>query len=287
MITGLAFALREGAQGLRRGSLHSLIAVVTLTLSVAVLGFYYYARLNLQHASEGLLGQFQLEAFIALSLPVDQHPELQRRLQDLDPRWRITYVSREEAAAKFSREFDPNLFNIFDENPLPASFMITLPPAALQPDSARRQADRILQIDGIEDLVYDQELLRLISIGRQKLDTWGLLLGLSALIISLALTYNAVRLKIGRQRAALRLMSLLGATPRALRGSYLMQGTILGGAGGFLSWISLSYLVSTLQGQFSSNLNLIQPGFWAMILAGIILGVLGSALAVGRYVKPA
>jgi len=286
MITGLAFALREGTQGLRRGVLHSLVAAVTLTLSVAVLGFYYYARLNLQRAAGGLLGQFQFEAFIALSLPDDQHLDLQRRLQAFDPRWRITYVSREEAAAKFSREFDPNLFNIFDENPLPASFLITLSPAGLQPDSARRQADRILQLDGIEDLVYDQELLRLLSLGRQKLDTWGLMFGLSALVISLALTYNAVRLKIGRQREALRLMSLLGATPRARRGTYWGQGVILGGVGGLLGWIGLSYLASTLQGQFSSSINLILPGFWAMILTGIILGVLGSALAVGKYLKP-
>jgi len=283
MITGLAFALREGTQGLRRGALHSLVAAATLTLSVAVLGFYYSARLNLQRAAGGLLDQFQFEAFIALSLPEDLHLDLQRRLQALDPRWRITYVSREEAAAKFSREFDPNLFNILDENPLPASFLITLPPTGMQPDSARRQADRILQLDGIEDLVYDQELLRLLSTGRQKLDTWGLTFGLTALIISLALTYNAVRLKIGRQRTALRLMLLLGATPRALQGTYLAQGIILGGAGGLLGWLSLS----ALQSQFSSGLNLILPGFWTMILIGILLGALGSALAVGRYVRPA
>jgi len=286
MITGLAFALREGTLGLGRGVLHSLIAAVTLTLSVAVPGFYYYARLNLQRAAEGLLGQFQFEAFIAPSLPEDQHLELQRRLQALDPRWRVAYVSREEAAAKFSREFDPNLFNIFDENPLPASFLITLPSAGLQPDSTRRQADRILQLEGIEDLVYDQELLQLLSLGRQKLDTWGFMFGLSALLISLALTYNAVRLKIGRQRAALRLMSLLGATPRALRGTYLIQGMMLGGVGGLLGWIGLSFLAATLQGQFSSSPNLILPGFWSMILSGILLGILGSALAAGRYLKP-
>ncbi|HEX7342625.1 MAG TPA: permease-like cell division protein FtsX [bacterium] len=286
MISGLAFALQEGTQGARRGVLHSLIAVGTLTLAVVILGFYYGARINLQHAARGLLGQFQFEAFVALSLPEDLHPDLQRRLQALDPRWRITYISRDEAAAKFSREFDPTLFRIFDENPLPASFIITLPPASLQPDSARRIADRILQLDGIEDLVYDQDLLQLLTMGRRQLNTWGFILGVSTLIIALALTYNAVRLKIGRQRTALRLMSLLGATPRALRGIYLVQGVILGGVGGLLGWICLSYLASTLQIQFSPGLRLLQPSFWAMLLVGLVLGILGSTLAAGRYLRP-
>ncbi len=286
MISGLAFALQEGSRAARRGILHSLVAVGTLTLAVAILGFYYCARINLQRAAGGLLGQFQFEAFIALSLQENLHPDLQRRLQALDPRWRITYISRDEAAAKFSREFNPTLFRIFDENPLPASFVITLPSASLQPDSARRIADRILQLDGIEDLVYDQDLLRLLTMGRRQLNTWGFIFGILSLIIALALTNNAIRLKISRQRTALRLMSLLGATPRALRGTYLIQGMILGGVGGLLGWIGLSYLASALQIQFSPGLRLLLPSFWAMLSAGLFLGILGSALAAGRYLRP-
>jgi cell division transport system permease protein len=161
MTSGFKFALKEGASGLRRGKFHSFVVVASIALAVGVLGFFYYGSLNLQRAARGLLQQLQFEAFISPSIPEDQHPQLLASIQSLDARWKITYVSKAEAAARFRKEFDPLLFDILKENPLPASFQVSLPPQALNPVAAREAAQRLHEIDGIDEVVYDQDLLAL------------------------------------------------------------------------------------------------------------------------------
>jgi cell division transport system permease protein len=279
------FALSEGTAGVRRGWFHSLVVVAATALAVGVLGFYYYGGLNLQHAAEGLLEQLQFEAFIAPSIPESKHPDLLARLQALDPRWKIVYISHAEAAARFEKEFDPQLFDVLKDNPLPASFQIVLPPQVLDVTAARGVAQRLQEVDGIDEVVYDQDLLALFQNGRQKLSQWGLITGSLAVILALALTYNAVRLKIDNQREAIRLMALMGATPGMLRRIYWVQGILLGSGGGVIGAVLLSLLISLVESRLAHGYQLVGPSFVLCTLTGGALGVLGGMAAVGKYLK--
>ncbi|RJP79371.1 MAG: FtsX-like permease family protein [Candidatus Zixiibacteriota bacterium] len=281
----LSFVLREGWQGIRRNAFHSFTAVAAATLACGMLGFFYYAGLNLQRLAGTLLRQFQFEAFISPGLPEDQHPTLLRQLQAMNSRWTVTYVSRAEAAARFAAEFDPDLFNVLDENPLPASFRLTLPPDYLRPDSAQALVQRLGAVEGLEELVYDPHLLALIHNGRQRVARWGAFLGGAALLLALGLTWNAVRLKIEAQREAIHLMGLMGATPETLRGAYLVQGAILGMMGGACGAALLSVAAVVLQTQLAPGLGLALPHLWLLIPLGGLLGMPGGLLAVGRYLK--
>lgn len=285
MTSNLRFVLHEGVVGVRREPFHSFVVAAAVTLAVNALGLYYYGSVNLHRAAQGLLQQLQFEAFVSPSVPESQHPNLMARLQALDPRWKIEYVSRAEAAARFRQEFDPMLFEVLQENPLPASFQIALPPQALDVPSARSIAQRLQEIDGIDEVVYDQDLLILYQTGQRKLAQWGLIAGSLAILLALGLTYNAVRLKIDHQREALRLMSLLGATPAMLRGLYWVQGTILGVIGGIAGAALLSLLILLVQSRLVTQLNLVGPSVILCTLAGGVLGVVGGLLAVGKYLR--
>ncbi len=285
MKSGFLFALQEGMGGLPRGGFHSFVVGAATTLAVGVLGCFYYGSINLQKAAQNLLDKFQFEAFISLSVPDSLHDELQQCVQKLDPHWKITYISRQEAAARFAREFDPTLFNILEENPLPASLTITLPPASFIPDSTRVLAQRIQSVEGIEDLIYDQQLLALLQEGQGSLFRWGLIAGMAAVLLAVGLTYNVVRLKIDAQRETIKLMSLLGATPGTQRGIYLVQGIILGMIGGLISAGGVALAGALLQFRFSPSLHLELPHVWLLMPAGGLLGMLGALLAAGKYLK--
>ncbi len=285
MRRGLQFALSEGISGIRRGLFHSIVAAAALALAIAVLGFFYYGGMNLRRTAKDLLRHFQLEAFIALSLPESEHAELQKVLQNLDPYWRITYISREEAAEKFTREFDPQIFTVLKENPLPASFIIALPPHEIQPDTIRTIAQRITGVAGIEEVVYDRELLELFHSGMKKITRWALIVGGAAILLAIGLTYNAIRLKIDQQQDAIRLMSLMGATPASLRGIYWVQGALLGIVGGVCAAFFLLFLAALARFSLIDGKDIILPQFWLLTLCGCLLGLLGSTIAVRRYLK--
>lgn len=285
MKRSLLFALSEGFSGIRRGLFHSFVAATALALAIAVIGFFYYGGMNLRRTVKDLLSHFQMEAYIALSLPESEHIELQNALQNLDPDWRIVYISRAEAAEKFAREFDPQIFAVLKENPLPASFIISLPPNEIQPDTIRSIARRITGVSGVEDVVYDRELLDLFHSGMKKITRWAMIVGSAAILLAIGLTYNAIRLKIDQQQDAIRLMSLMGATPISLRGIYWVQGALLGIAGGICAACFLLFLAALARFSLIGGKEIILPQVWLLSLWGCFLGLLGSTIAVGRYLK--
>lgn len=285
MKAGLFFVLREGIEGLRRGTFHTVVSIAALTLAVGVLGVFYGAGVYLNRAAETLLGQFQFEAFISISLPDSQHAELEQKIHSLDSRWKVDYVSRQQAAAQFAVEFDPELFDVLRENPLPASFRITLPPQELRPDSAAYAANLIHSVPGIEEVIYDHDLLILLHSGAQKVSRWGVIAGVIVILLAVGLTYNAVRLKIDTQGESINLMSLLGATAGMLRGVFWVQGVLLGLLGGILSSGLLLGIVALARLRFSSITEVGIPYPYLIIIAGCFLGWLGAMLAAGRYLR--
>lgn len=285
MKPNLGFAFREGLGGLKRGRFHSAIATAAIALAVSLLGIFIYSAVNLRTAAQNLLGSLQFEAFISLALPESEHEELQERIQRIDTRWSLTYVSREQAAARFASELDPDLFNVLGENPLPASFKIDLPVELMHPDSAGIIAAKLTELDGIDEVIYDQQLLDLLHKGMAKLTVWGFIFGCLATILALALTFNSVRLKIDAQRDSVRLMSLLGAKPVTLRAIYWIQGLILGALGGIVAAGVIVGLAALFQYRLAPGIEIIVPHVGFPVVFGCLMGMFGGLIAVGRYLE--
>lgn len=285
MKTNFIFVLKEGVEGLGRGVFYSFIAVAASALAVFVLGLFAYSAVNLQRAAEDLLSALQFEAFVSPAVPESLHTELEKVVQALDSRWKIAYISRDEAAAVFAKEFDPELFDVLKENPLPASFRINLPPQAMCPDSAKVAAERLLAVDGIDDVIYDREIINMFHSGSQKLTRWGLVIGCLAVLLAVGLSFNSLRLKIRAQREAMNLMSLLGATPGALRAVHWAQGAILGSMGGLLGAALILFAAALIQFRLVKGVEIAIPHPYLPVVAGCILGMLGGLLAVGRYLR--
>lgn len=277
------FIIREGIEGLQRGLFHSFIAVVASSLAVFAAGFFIYSALNLKSAAETLLDNLQVQAFISLAIPEKDHPEIIQAVRNLDEDWVVTYLSRTEAAEEFASEFDPELFDVLKENPLPASLRIDLPPQKMHPDSVAILAGRLMAIDGIDDVIYDRELLRLLHDGMSKLTLWGVIIAGFAVILAIGMTFNAIRLKIHTQYEAITLMSLLGATPNTLNAIHWLQGMVLGTLGGIISAAIIVGIAALIRLRLTDGIQIIVPYYYLLVIGGALLGFLGSVLAVKRF----
>lgn len=277
------FVLCEGFAGLRQGVFHSFVSIAAITLAISILSLLFYGALNLRLAANNLLNFLQFEAFISLTIPESQHQEIVNAVQAIEKNAEVGYISRSQAAAKFACEFDPELFNVLKENPLPASVQIKFSERMTHPDSARILADQLLKIEGIDDVIYDQELMELIHAGMRKMTRWGAVFGLIACLLSAGLTFNAVRLKIEAQREAVKLMSLLGTTPGILRSIFLLQGAILGSIGGGIGAVLMLGIAALAQLRLSPGLDVQIPHPYLPILVGCLLGIISGLAAVRRY----
>ena len=114
----------------------------------------------------------------------------------------------------------------------------------------------------------------------------GVLVGLSAIV----LVSNTIRLAISAKRQIIRTMELVGATRMFIRTPFLLEGIMQGILGGGLAagilYLLLSYAVRIISPDLPGLLR-IEPAYYgAVMLAGALLGWIGSTISVMRFIRP-
>lgn len=213
----------------------------------------------------------------------------------------VEYVSRDNALAQFLADSgnDPVIAQAIEEigeNPLLASLVIK----AVTPENYP------LIVEQIEKSTFQNDISRINYAKNKKIferldrintttAKAGLVLGTIFVFIAILITFNTIRITIYSHRQEFEIMRLVGASNIYVRMPFVFEGALYGLvaaviAVGFL--FGMAYYIAPLtegaipQGNF---LDLYLGYFWAifggLILLGITLGVVSSAIAIRRYLK--
>ncbi|MGE0080025.1 MAG: permease-like cell division protein FtsX [Thiohalomonadaceae bacterium] len=206
------------------------------------------------------------------------------------------YVSREAALDEFRRlsGFGEAL-DALEENPLPA--VIVLRPALAQNDAAAigRLLAQLRARPEVEraqlDMEWVKRLYAIMDMVRRGVWVLGGLLSLAVLLV----VGNTIRLAIQNRRDEIVLTKLIGGTDAFIRRPFLYAGLWYGLAGGALAILLVSASLWLLSGPAQELAALYQSTFrlrglapadaGAVLLAGAVLGLAGSWLAVGRHLR--
>ena len=104
---------------------------------------------------------------------------------------------------------------------------------------------------------------------------------------------NTIRLAIENRRAEIEVVKLVGGTDAFVRRPFLYLGLWFGLGGGILAWLLIEFSLIFISGpvaQLASSYNsdFIMTGMGVsgsllLLLGGMLLGILGSGLAVSRH----
>jgi cell division transport system permease protein len=291
----LVFALSSAWQSFWRNAAVSLAAVGTITLILAMAG----VNLLVGHTLAGILDQYKsrvsvISISIADGTPVSTVYDFQDQLRG-DPRvTEVHLITKDEALAKFAA--DPQNADIarqIEGNPLAAKLEVhvaKLADVSAINDMARqwRGADRNDPTD------YQGEFIARML----KLSQWVSLAGLGILgillIVSVFIVMNTIRTAVYHRRQEIEVMKLVGATEWFVRGPFVIEGILTGvlAAGISLGLLLLAY--RPFVDKFHSDLFFIPLGYDPtfvtelardVLIAGALLGALGSYIGVRRYVR--
>ncbi|MEW6510770.1 MAG: permease-like cell division protein FtsX [Bacteroidota bacterium] len=287
----LSYTVRESLSGFSRAKLSSTLSILTVCVSLLLLGLFVAVTVNASRLVDALRSRLEMEAFLEEPLTDEEITALNAKVSAVDGVEKVIYISKDEAALIFKQEFGEDISSVLDFNPLPPSFKITLKPAFRTSAGTQRIHDKLAAIDGIESVVYRKALLELIdqrAAGMNKI-----LLGLGVLISLSAvfLVSNTIRLAIYAKKRIIRTMELVGATRGFIRRPFMIEGIlqgILGGllAAGVMAFI-LEYASRLVTAEFAPYLRMPTLFYAGVVAAGIALGLVGSLISVLRFVRPA
>lgn len=297
--------IRAGVVGFVRNGVISLASLLTVTITLSVLTSIIISRAALFNSLEQIKDKVDITVYFISGTPEEEITSLKAEIEKLPEVELVGYISAEEALDSFKLRHEDDYLTLqaleeLDENPLGASINIKAKETSqYESISTYLESDSVLTTDGtsiIEKINYYQnkqviERLNSIIDGAEKL---GVILTLILVLISVAITYNTIRLAIYISREEIGIMRLVGADNLYIRGPFVVQGIMYGVISSIVTilifvpitlWLGakMSYFLGTdLFDYYTANL------FWIFLLNfffGTILGILSSTLAVRKYLN--
>jgi len=284
----IIYIVKEGFSGFRRAKFAALGSIITITISLLLLGVFYVISTNTSRIVRSIREKVEMEAFLEEPASRARISEIQDQLSILEGVESVQFISKEEAARIFKREFGEDIASVLDFNPLPPSFKIFLKEDFRTTSRADAVQKAVRAIKGVDDVVYRKEMLEFIEKQTRTLYYVGLVLGILIGISAVFLVSNTIRLTISAKRKMVQTMKLVGASRWFVRAPFLIEGLLQGFVGGVAASGIIYYLLTFAAGLISGELAefiKVDILFYLLVTAsGMLLGFAGSAISVRRFI---
>jgi cell division transport system permease protein len=274
----------------------SVMTVLVLGISLTLPATLHLFVKNTQTVTKQWNSASEITLFLQLSTSDKVAQNLVQRIQLYPEVANVIYISAEQALTEFkvNSGFGQAL-EYLDENPLPATLLVTPTQRFSQAQAARELLLKLEQERAVDQGKLDLEwLTRLQAIAALIEDV---VIGIAILLcLSVVLIIgNTIRLAILNQKDAIAVMKLVGATDDFIQRPFLYAGIWYGLLGGFVASICVAILASYISGALRQLTDLYQSQFVLsglsfnelaiLQLTAIGLGLLGSFISVRQHIR--
>jgi cell division transport system permease protein len=287
----IRYSLEEAMASLRRSGRAAAMSTGTIAIAFLALGGFLLVSGNLQRAVQRWMEAAEVSVFLRDEIDANQVAAVEAAIEARPGVAAVEFVDKEEALARFRSGF-PELADVatsLERNPFPASFDVRLRPGPDAAAEAEAVSAEVARLDGVADVQFDrrwlERALALLAGARFAALTVAVVLLLGA-----AFTVAAVvRLSLQARRDELDIMQLVGAPMSVIRGPFVVEGLILGGAGALLALGALALGFSTLRTSIGGDatgvlgdtpITFLSPGDMALlVMGGLVVGALAGFVA--------
>ena len=291
MRRAVRYAIEEAATSLWRGRQAGLLSTLTSALALFVLGGFLMVTANLERLSAEWGRAAELSVYLKDDIAPTERRSIEAAVAPSEIVASHEFVSKADALARFKQTFTDlsSAIETLGDNPLPASIEVRLRPDAAAESGVDVLAARLRQFPGVADVRYDRQWLGRLMSAVSVIRGVGLVLG-TVLTMAAALTVaNVVRLALYARRDEIEIMQLVGAPQAYIRGPFVMEGVLQGGAGAVVALVALGGAYLALRGRYlvplASAINVSSIRFLPvelsvlLILGGMLVGCLGGLVA--------
>jgi cell division transport system permease protein len=257
---------------------------VTIAFSLFAFGLFGLLVLNVDRALRGVEEHVEIVAFLADGTLPESISAAMGDISAFPEVARVDQVSPEQALARARAEL-PEFQDVFDASFLPPSLEIRLKEGHRDPATVKDVTQRIQTYPFVDDVRYGEDWVKKLYDIRNIAGAAGIALGLLFAAVAVIIIGTTIRMTVLARSREISIMRLVGATDGFVRRPFLIDGFLKGLVGGLLA------LLLTWGANYLISHNLIQtvffdPGIAFLgVLGGGIIGLLGSALSVGRHLR--
>jgi len=288
------YLLYEAFIGLRRNLMMTVAVVLSVTVSLTLLGASLLLSTQVDLATDDWIGRVEVSIFLCddrtcPAITSEQQETLRQDLENNDVVAEVFYESKRDAYNRFVELFSdqPTLVDSITEDTLPASFRVRLANPAL----FNVIRDEFEAYPGVEEIVDQREVLNQFLRFTNVVRNGALAVAAIQLVAAGVLIANTIRVAAFARREQTAVMRLVGAGNWYIRLPFVLEGVIAGVLGAFVSWGLLYATVPRIAGNLARDIELLPfidanhvfaVGGW-LLLAGTGIAAVSSMLALRKF----
>ena len=292
----LGRSIRDAVKSVVRNFSLSLASISCITITLIIVAVAIIASYNVQNFTEEIEKDMTIVAFLDNDASSEDVNEIEKELKSIGNVDTFTYQSKQEVKEKMQAEsdvFDTVLSNWDDnESPLKDTFQIKVKDV----EKLNNTAHKIERIEKVAVVRYGSGMVdkMIAAFNQVEKITYGIVIAL--VVVTVFLIINTIKLTISARRREISIMRLVGASNFTIKTPFIIEGMILGIFGSIVPVLITMYGYTAFYKHFdgylySQLIQMIKPEPFiyqvslAVIVIGIIVGMIGSASAVRKYLK--
>lgn len=287
------YMVRETLISLKRHNWMSIASISTVAVSLFVLGIFMILVLNMNRMASFLESQVQISVYLKDDLSKEDIRGIGNDIRDLQGIYTVEYISRADAEKRLRERLGEQAYlldALGEENPLPDSYEVTV----RDPSMVETAAQAIAEFSGVEQTKYGQDVVEHLFDITRLIRIFGLVLMLLLAGATLFIISNTIRLTVFARRKEVAIMKYVGATDWFIRWPFVLEGIVMGFAGGVVAAIALKLVYAAAAAKIYDTLAFFplipeQPFMTIIgiliVISGMAIGALGSSISLKRFLK--
>lgn len=292
----LGRSFRDAFKSVIRNFSLSLASISCITITLIIVAIAIMASLNINNFTDEIEKDLTIVVFLDRDADANDIKDVKRELDKISNVEKITFISKDEVKEQMREESEvfAKVLDGYDEgeSPLKDTYQVKVK----EIEKIKVTADRIKKVDSVSVVRYGEGMVeKLVSAFTSiKKVTYGVVIAL--IVVTVFLIVNTIKLTISARKREIGIMRLVGASNFTIKTPFIIEGMILGVLGSIIPIIFTTYGYMAFYKHFdgylfSKLIVLIKPEPFIyttsliVIIIGILVGMIGSASAVKKYLK--
>lgn len=290
-------SFKEGIQGIVRHPLVTVASITTILLMLLLMSVFFIFSANARYIMKKVGQQPPIEVYMKLGCNQEQMDSVINYLRSV-PNEVVGYhaLSPEENYNRFREELgdSASILDEFDYNTyLPYTVTVQL----TDPGYADEVVMRLQAIPGVEKVMQESNVMKFLTRATHTVNIATVVAFAVLFLISLFIISNMVRISVYSRSTEIAIMKFVGATNGYIRLPYIVEGALVGLVSALCAWGITYFAYNALFEKAMKNVagsslyallpmqNLSVSILILCLACGIIIGSIGSGIAVRKYVK--
>lgn len=291
-------SIRDAFKSVIRNFSLSLASISCITITLIIIGSTLIIAKNVDNFATLIKEDVTIVTFFDNSLTYDEEKEIMTKIKELEnvDKDSCEYTSKQDIKNNMESERNEisKILSTWNdsENPLMDTYTLKVKDV----EQIKSTVNQIEALKGVESVSYGEGIVEQLVKAFDTVEKVTLVVGIALILVTIFLIINTIKLTIFSRQKEISIMRLVGASNTRIKFPFIIEGVILGIIGSIIPVLVMTYgyqaLYQMLKGQlFSPLIRLVHPMPFTIqislliVLVGMLVGMIGSARAVRRYIK--